>query len=108
MIRFTARGLHWRIRTRNTFDDVRAAERLAAAIQIIMAALGNDDLVLVETTVEVRVRTVRPRQHGAVVIAPRKQLDMHRTVHIGGRQLLPVTWDHIAWISRQLPVRSSG
>ena len=67
MIRFEARGLRWRIRTRNTFDDVRAAERLAAAIQIIMAALENDDLVLVESTLEVRVKTVRPRQNGAAV-----------------------------------------
>ena len=60
VIRFAIRGLRWRIRARNTFDDVRAAERLAAAVQIIMAALADDELVLVEATVEIKVRTVRP------------------------------------------------
>ena len=58
VIRFAIRGLRWRIRARNTFDEVRAAERLAAAVQIIMAALADDDLVLVEATIEVKVRTV--------------------------------------------------
>jgi hypothetical protein len=72
MIRFAVRGLRWRIRARNTFDDVRAAERLAAAVQVITAALGDDDLVLAEATVEVRVKTVRPRQGGAVVDRPPK------------------------------------
>lgn len=66
VIRFAARGLHWRIHTRNTFDEVRAAERLAAAVQIMTAALGDDDLLLVETTVEVKVKTVRPLQGGGV------------------------------------------
>jgi hypothetical protein len=72
MIRFAVKGLRWRIRARNTYDDVRAAERLAAAVQIIMAALGDDDLVLAETTVEVRVKTVRPRPNGAVIDRPPK------------------------------------
>jgi hypothetical protein len=66
VIRFAVRGLRWRIHTRNTFDEVRAAERFAAAVQIIMAALGDDDLLLIETTVELKVKTVRPLQGGKV------------------------------------------
>lgn len=72
VIRFAIRGLRWRIRARNTFDDVRAAERLAAAVQIIMAALADDDLVLAEATVELRVRTVRPLKGGAIADRPPK------------------------------------
>ncbi|TDO58237.1 hypothetical protein EV651_110273 [Kribbella sp. VKM Ac-2571] len=60
LMTFTTREVQWRIRTRNTYDDVRAAERLAAVIQIIVAALGEDDLVLATVTMDVDVRTERP------------------------------------------------
>lgn len=66
VIRFVARGVRWRIQGRNTFDDVRAAERFAAAVQTVIAALGDDDLVLANTTIEVKVKTARPRPTGAV------------------------------------------
>jgi hypothetical protein len=67
VIRFVVRGVRWRIRSRNTFDDVRAAERLAAAVQTIVAALGDEDLVLAETTIEVHVKTAPPRQGAKTV-----------------------------------------
>ncbi|MGC4829850.1 hypothetical protein [Micromonospora arida] len=71
-IRFEARGLRWRVRSRNTYDDVRAAERFAAATQIVIAALGDEDLVLIEATVEVRIKTILPRQGGEVAKRPPK------------------------------------
>jgi hypothetical protein len=64
-IRFAVRGVRWRIKTRNTYDEVRAAERFAAAVQTVNAVLGEDDLILAETTIEVKVRTVRPGPMGA-------------------------------------------
>ncbi len=64
VITFSANGVRWRIRSHNTFDDVRAAERFAAATQTLIGALGEIDLVLVETTVDVRIRTVKPRAGG--------------------------------------------
>ena len=96
VIRFAIRGLRWRIRARNTFDEVRAAERLAAAVQIIMAALADDDLVLVEATIEVKVRTSRPLKGGSTANRPPKPTGhasdgAHRwEVH------LPATSGHIA------------
>jgi hypothetical protein len=72
VIHFAARGVRWRIRTRNTFDEVRAAERLAAATQIIIATLGDEDLVLAETTVEIKVKTIRPKQGSQAVNRPPK------------------------------------
>jgi hypothetical protein len=60
LITFTTREVRWRIRSKNTYDDVRAAERLAAVIQIIAAVLGEEDLVLAAVTLDVDVRTRRP------------------------------------------------
>ncbi|MFI5706334.1 hypothetical protein [Kribbella sp. NPDC051620] len=60
LITFTTREVRWRIRSKNTYDDVRAAERLAAVIQIIAAVLGEEDLVLAAVTLDIDVRTRRP------------------------------------------------
>ncbi len=64
-IRFAALGTRWRIHCVNRYGEVRAAQRLAAAAQILLVELAEDDLCLIpsELDVEVRVtdRRVEPR-----------------------------------------------
>jgi hypothetical protein len=54
------KGVRCRIVAKKTFADVRAAERFAAATQTLIAALGEEDLILVESTIEVRLKTAPP------------------------------------------------
>jgi len=55
VLRFTALGVEWRVRSPNDYRHVLAAERLAAAAQIMSVDLADDDLCLLPTTVDVHV-----------------------------------------------------
>ena len=54
-LRFSALGTDWILATANDIDSVRMAERFAAAVQVMIAALARDDLCLVQTQIYVRV-----------------------------------------------------
>jgi hypothetical protein len=54
-IRFKALGVDWTITSSNRFGDVRAAERMAAALQVVRVELYEDDLCLLPTCIRVRV-----------------------------------------------------
>lgn len=65
-IRFRALGNDWTLVTTNDFDSVRVAERFAAAAQVMLAALAQDDLCLVQARITVRVEnTGRARSDAA-------------------------------------------
>jgi hypothetical protein len=66
-IRFAMRGISWQIRSSNNYDDVRAAERFAAATQSVSALIGDEDLILAETAIDIDLKTVRPRKGGKAV-----------------------------------------
>src|ERR671925_578678 len=55
VIRFAALGTDWTITSSNRFEDARAAERLAAAVQITLVELAQNDLCLIPTRIRVRV-----------------------------------------------------
>lgn len=55
VIRFAALGQHWTVRCNNRWADVFAAERLAAAAQVLLVELAHLDLCLLSTDIEVRV-----------------------------------------------------
>jgi hypothetical protein len=73
VITFAARGVRWRIRASNTYDEVRAAERLAATAQEVIAALAENDLVLLEATLDLHVTTVAPRGNQPVNEPPKAE-----------------------------------
>ena len=54
-VRFSALGLTWQINCTNEFSVVAAAERLAAAAQILCADLGKQELLLLPVTIRVEV-----------------------------------------------------
>jgi len=56
VLRFTALGVEWRLRSPNDYYHVLAAERLAAAAQIMSVDLADDDLCLLATSVEIGVQ----------------------------------------------------
>lgn len=58
-IRFCALGLAWTITCANQYLAVAAAERLAAAAQVICADLARQELLLLPTAVEIEVK-LRP------------------------------------------------
>ena len=58
-IRFSALGTEWTVVAANDIDSVRKAERFAAAAQVILAALAQDDLCLVQTRIVVRIENGR-------------------------------------------------
>lgn len=60
VIRFSALGTDWTITSNNRFADARAAERLAAAAQVVLVELAEDDLCVVETAIRVRVKVREP------------------------------------------------
>ncbi len=60
VLRWSALGLDWTVRCRNRRTDVLAAERFAAAAQILAVELLNHDLLLMPTTIEVFIEA-RPR-----------------------------------------------
>ncbi len=56
ILRFTALGVEWRLLSPNDYHHVLAAERLAAAAQIMSADLADDDLCLLPTSVEIIIQ----------------------------------------------------
>lgn len=57
VLTFAARGVRWRLSCENTYDEVRAAERLAAALQVLIAAIDDEDPIYVPTVLDVIVNT---------------------------------------------------
>jgi len=55
VLRWSALGLDWTVRCRNRRIDVLAAERFAAAAQILAVELVDHDLLLMPTTIDVLV-----------------------------------------------------
>jgi hypothetical protein len=64
VIEWSALGLRWEIRAVNTYSHCRAAERFAAAAQVLCAELAREDLVLLPTSVRVTVQA-RDREQTA-------------------------------------------
>jgi tetratricopeptide (TPR) repeat protein len=56
VIQWSALGVSWRVQAVNTYAHSRAAERFAAAAQILCAELVQEELVLMPTTIRVRVQ----------------------------------------------------
>ena len=54
-IHFSALGTDWSLVAANDIDSVRAAERFAAAAQVMLVALAREDLCLVQTQLKVRI-----------------------------------------------------
>ena len=54
-IRFSALGTDWTLVSANNIESVRAAERFAAAAQVMLAALAREDMCLLPTQINVRV-----------------------------------------------------
>ena len=54
-IRFAALGTSWTVLTNNDKDSVRVAERFAAGVQAMLAALAREDLCLIQTDITVRI-----------------------------------------------------
>ena len=54
-IRFAALGTNWTLLTGNDNDSVRMAERFAAGVQAMLAALAREDLCLISTDITVRI-----------------------------------------------------
>ena len=58
-IRFSALGTDWTVSTANDDDSVTAAERFAAGVQTMLAALAREDLCLIPTAITVRIEQRR-------------------------------------------------
>ena len=58
-IRFSALGTDWTVSTTNDDDSVTAAERFAAGVQTMLAALAREDLCLIPTAITVRIEQRR-------------------------------------------------
>ena len=58
-IRFSALGTDWTLIANNDIESVRAAERFAAAVQVMLAALAREELCLVQTQINVRIEIRR-------------------------------------------------
>ena len=58
-IRFSALGTDWTLATTNDIESGRMAERFAAAAQVMLAALAQDDLCMIETHINVRIENAR-------------------------------------------------
>jgi hypothetical protein len=60
-IRWSAMGVFWEVTAANTYSHCRAAERFAAGAQVLCAELAAlEDLVLMPTTVRVRIQATDP------------------------------------------------
>jgi hypothetical protein len=55
VIRFAALGTDWTITASNRFEDARAAERFASAVQVTLVELADEDLCLIPTSIRVKV-----------------------------------------------------
>jgi hypothetical protein len=60
IIRFAAVGQQWTVRCANRWDDVLAAERFAAAAQVLLVELARIDLYLLSTEIDVEVVLAEP------------------------------------------------
>ncbi|MXY43425.1 MAG: hypothetical protein F4Y50_05105 [Dehalococcoidia bacterium] len=56
-IRFSALGTDWTVECKNELDSVRAAERFAAAAQVMLAELAREDLCILPSRITVQVHT---------------------------------------------------
>lgn len=54
-IRFSALGTEWNLIAKNDIETVRAAERFAAAAQVVIAALAREDMCFIQTRINVRI-----------------------------------------------------
>ena len=90
-IRFMALGMNWTLLTGNDNDSVRLAERFAAGVQAMLAALAREDLCLIPTDITVRIEQ---RQQAAA--ASSKSVEA-----------LPSN-DGREWIVRLTPTRASN
>ena len=89
-IRFSALGTDWTLVAANDIDSVRIAERFAAAAQVVLAALGREDLCLVKTRINVRIEN-------------RQELGTVPSEHI---ESLPSN-DGREWVVRLAPIKSA-
>jgi hypothetical protein len=55
VLRWRALGIEWRLRFSNDYETTVAAERLAAAMQIVCADLAETELYLLKTTIDAEV-----------------------------------------------------
>ena len=90
-IRFAALGTSWTLLTGNDNDSVRGAERFAAGIQAMLAALAREDLCLIPTDITVRIEQ---RQQTAAASS-------------NSIEALPSN-DGREWIVRLTPMRASN
>ena len=58
-IRFAALGTDWHLKAPNDVESVRAAERFAAAAQVMLAELAREDLCIVPTRITVLIQQRR-------------------------------------------------
>jgi hypothetical protein len=73
LIQWAGLGLTWQVRATNTYVHCRAAERFAAAAQIVCAELAHEDLILLPTTIRVRIQAIdrdRTRNRERVRVQP--------------------------------------
>ncbi len=56
-IRFSALGIDWTLIATNDTENALTAERFAAAAQVMLAALAQEDLCLVQTQIRVQIRS---------------------------------------------------
>ena len=89
-IRFSALGTDWTLTTANDIDSGRAAERFAAAAQVMLAALAQDDLCLLQTQINVRI----------------ENRELVRTPAAKSIELLPSNGSR-EWVVRLTPIRPS-
>lgn len=75
VIRFSALGTDWTITSSNRFEDARAAERLAAAAQVTLVELAQNDLCLIATRIRVRVEARDPNSDPRDVIRAKPSND---------------------------------
>jgi hypothetical protein len=61
-IGWSALGIEWEVTAANDYEHSRAAERFAAAAQVLCAELAPEELVLLPTTIRVRVQATDPER----------------------------------------------
>lgn len=69
-IRFAALGTGWKIECSNTANEVSAAERLAAAAQIVLVELAMYDLALIPTSIEIDVEVATDARDADLINKP--------------------------------------
>ena len=70
VIRFAGLGLRFTVRAANQWEHVLAAERLAAAAQVLLVELASFDLCLLDTEIELQVSPADAQQKGEVRSVP--------------------------------------